>query len=238
MGQFEVKAVIAFVLSFNGQEQLTWIGHSQGNTQIFTALGDSSSAPYLNAKIKKFIAFAPPIYMAICESKLLESLSRDNILFDPTELFGIEEWQTGACSMSSIQTEFEKYVCMLDPLLCDFNPKYDNEKIMPYMFSTTLGYQFAVSIALRAGYCGRQAQADLQEVRLRPQRKPQALRLRTARPTRLELSLINLLVRTFVDIDDKLGGKVNNAFLATKLKSLGKDLKQYTYESCGHLTFF
>ncbi|XP_072279372.1 lysosomal acid lipase/cholesteryl ester hydrolase-like isoform X2 [Pyxicephalus adspersus] len=56
MAKFDLPAVVDFILQKTGQEQIHYIGHSQGTTIAFIAF---SSMPELAKKIKMFVALAP-----------------------------------------------------------------------------------------------------------------------------------------------------------------------------------
>ena len=64
MGKYDVPANIKYVLGVTGKAKLTYVGYSQGTTQMFAALTDPASTAYVNAKVNKFIAFAPAAYLA------------------------------------------------------------------------------------------------------------------------------------------------------------------------------
>nr|DBA15207.1 TPA: hypothetical protein GDO54_004451 [Pyxicephalus adspersus] len=58
MAKFDLPAVINFILQKTGQEQVYYIGHSQGTTVGFIAF---STMPELAKKVKMFFALAPVI---------------------------------------------------------------------------------------------------------------------------------------------------------------------------------
>jgi len=57
MGLKDVPTFIDFVLDKTGKETLSYIGHSQGTTQLF--MGASLNPEYFAEKINVFIAMAP-----------------------------------------------------------------------------------------------------------------------------------------------------------------------------------
>nr|XP_008114494.2 PREDICTED: lysosomal acid lipase/cholesteryl ester hydrolase isoform X1 [Anolis carolinensis] len=57
MGYYDIPAVINFILKKTAQEQLYFIGHSEGSTAGFIAF---STRPKLAEKVKVFFALAPP----------------------------------------------------------------------------------------------------------------------------------------------------------------------------------
>ena len=58
MTAYDVPAFINFVLEKTKYEKLTWIGHSQGSTQMFYGLSDQSPIN-LRDKVNLMIALAP-----------------------------------------------------------------------------------------------------------------------------------------------------------------------------------
>ncbi|KAG8201347.1 hypothetical protein JTE90_016824 [Oedothorax gibbosus] len=56
MAEYDLPAMIDYVLNITGQKQLSYIGHSQGTTTAFAML---SQKPEYNQKINIFIALAP-----------------------------------------------------------------------------------------------------------------------------------------------------------------------------------
>jgi len=57
LADFDVPAMIDYELKITGRKNLTWIGHSQGTSQMFAALS-SNQQKYVD-KINLFVALAP-----------------------------------------------------------------------------------------------------------------------------------------------------------------------------------
>nr|XP_044610708.1 lipase member K isoform X4 [Equus asinus] len=75
MAKYDLPATINFIVEKTGQEQLYYVGHSQGTTIAFIAF---STNPELAKKIKIFFALAPVITVKYTQSpmKKLATLSR------------------------------------------------------------------------------------------------------------------------------------------------------------------
>uniref|UniRef100_A0A8D0IQI8 Gastric triacylglycerol lipase n=1 Tax=Sus scrofa TaxID=9823 RepID=A0A8D0IQI8_PIG len=76
MAKYDLPATINFILEKTGQEQLYYVGHSQGTTIAFVAF---STNPELAKRIKIFFALAPvtTVKYTQCPLKQLTALSRD-----------------------------------------------------------------------------------------------------------------------------------------------------------------
>ena len=63
MADYDLPAMINFVLNFTGQEQLFYVGHSQGTLIGFSGFSDN---PELGKKVKQFFALAPVYTLNNC----------------------------------------------------------------------------------------------------------------------------------------------------------------------------
>jgi len=57
MGIYDLPAEIDYVLGVTGQEKLSYVGHSEGTTQMF--IGASLNQEYFKSKVNLFVALAP-----------------------------------------------------------------------------------------------------------------------------------------------------------------------------------
>ena len=70
MGDYDLPAQIQFVKTHTGQEKITYIGHSQGTTQMFYALTTKKNQQFLKNSINLFVATAPVTKIKHTESLL------------------------------------------------------------------------------------------------------------------------------------------------------------------------
>ena len=70
MGTKDLPAMINFVTQLTGQEKVSYIGHSEGTTQMF--IGSSMLPDYFASKINLFIAYAPVARLDNTMSNLLK----------------------------------------------------------------------------------------------------------------------------------------------------------------------
>jgi len=69
MGIYDLPAMIDYVREQSGQEKVSYIGHSQGTTEMFLAMGMDQS--FWQKRINLFIATAP-VVLANGHSKLFK----------------------------------------------------------------------------------------------------------------------------------------------------------------------
>ncbi|CAL8302592.1 unnamed protein product [Lota lota] len=83
MAQKDLPAMVDYILKITSQEQIFYIGHSQGTTIAFLAF---SSMPELASKIKLFVGLAPVATVAFAKSPMTKlSVLPDFLIWD---LFG------------------------------------------------------------------------------------------------------------------------------------------------------
>ena len=69
MGDIDAPAQIDYILEKTGQKKLTYLGHSQGTTQMFYGL--ATNEEYFKDKINSFIALAPAVKLTRCSTEAI-----------------------------------------------------------------------------------------------------------------------------------------------------------------------
>ena len=110
--------MIDYVLHKAGKKQLTWVGHSTGNTQIFYGLS-FEKARYFASKINLFVALAPLTRVDHVEPWLLQFMAShaDTVKYISDKLGWYEIGATWA-------REGFKTVCGLTPSLCKYTESF------------------------------------------------------------------------------------------------------------------
>lgn len=115
MGNYDLPAIIEFVLESTGHTQLAYIGHSMGTMMMFYAMAEN--LPYYKDKISVYVALAPVTSINDMSSPIVRFLDK---------IFGIVE---GIFKLLNIQEVFprewnvsEPYstICLLSEKICDF----------------------------------------------------------------------------------------------------------------------
>ena len=63
MGQYDVPANVQYIKNKTGAPKITYIGHSQGTTQMFAALSDPAVRPKVAPYLNSFYALAPVVFL-------------------------------------------------------------------------------------------------------------------------------------------------------------------------------
>lgn len=83
--------MVDYVRGFTGQDKIAYIGHSQGTTQMFSALSENKGD--LKRKINAFIALAPVMNLGNTQDEFLLMLSKNvNSYHSWLDFFGITEF--------------------------------------------------------------------------------------------------------------------------------------------------
>ena len=61
MGTIDVPTFVDFILEKTGLQDISYVGHSQGTTQMF--MGLALMPEYFHDKINVFVALEPPVYL-------------------------------------------------------------------------------------------------------------------------------------------------------------------------------
>ena len=72
MGKYDIPAVLNFILSETGRDQLIYVGHSMGCAMFFVTM---STFPELGSKIELMIGLAPAASMANLGSPIPKALA-------------------------------------------------------------------------------------------------------------------------------------------------------------------
>lgn len=78
MGSKDLPAFFNYILKMTGQEKLSYMGHSEGTTQILA--GGSLLPEYFNPRIAVAILLAPPAAMAYSPNKMMRAMSSEPMI--------------------------------------------------------------------------------------------------------------------------------------------------------------
>ncbi|KAI4471082.1 lysosomal acid lipase-related [Holotrichia oblita] len=140
IGAYDLPAMIDYVLGVTGEQQVFYIGHSQGTTSFFVM---GSVRPEYNAKIKLAIALAPIGYMSNMTNPFFQLLALfHNTLEWITSFLGIDEFLPSsglyeligqaACSDEAL---FQGVCSSVIFLICGWNSEQLNASMLPVIMS-------------------------------------------------------------------------------------------------------
>ena len=115
MGELDLPPTIDYVLKQTSHQKLTFIGHSQGTTQMFYALATNEA--FFAERVNVFISLGSVLQMNSCKSKLLYFMGiHDKLLLDTTDLLGINE----IFPANWLVTGSMRLICGAIPQICEF----------------------------------------------------------------------------------------------------------------------
>jgi len=124
-GKYDVPAMIDKALEVSGKRKLSYVGHSQGNTQMFYALATNQQE--LASKVNLFVALAPTVKF---------NYQKHALEFGPLlKLFGDD-------LLRMILKEMKLYAITKEDVLHKLNriiPGFDLGKFMSYLFDAVIG---------------------------------------------------------------------------------------------------
>lgn len=62
MGRYDIPAEVDYVLKHTGQAKLSYVGHSQGTTQLFAGLAEKMD--WFRDRLHSFVALGPVVRLA------------------------------------------------------------------------------------------------------------------------------------------------------------------------------
>ncbi|GFY67884.1 hypothetical protein TNIN_366361 [Trichonephila inaurata madagascariensis] len=216
MGAYDLPAMIDHVLNVTNQDQLAYIGHSQGTTAAFALLSEN---PEYNKKVKVFIALAPVasgIHITNVVS-YLAPFSRDLAFL--AKLFGIRDFLPNNKIMKWLSeylcAEFEKFICE-NAMFLFFGRDYQElnvTRIGVYGAHTPAG-----SSVKSVAHFGQMIESDF--AKFDYGKRENIARYGQAIPPKYNLSSITTPVALISGLNDNLADPADVAIVANQLKSL------------------
>eukprot|EP01063_Lacrimia_lanifica_P017659 TRINITY_DN24698_c0_g1_i1.p1 TRINITY_DN24698_c0_g1~~TRINITY_DN24698_c0_g1_i1.p1 ORF type:complete len:398 (+),score=169.02 TRINITY_DN24698_c0_g1_i1:64-1257(+) len=129
MGMYDVPAFVDFMKGATGAAKVGFVGYSEGNTQMFMALGLAPA--YFAANINLFIALAPIANMGHAMSPLVRMLAKMvNPATKAAEALGLYEFVPYSELADGLTSKFcgmlPKFCLSFLALATDLNPMVDN----------------------------------------------------------------------------------------------------------------
>ena len=102
MAEQDLPTFIDFVLEETGYEKLSYVGHSEGTTQMF--LGASLNPDYFNQKVNLFVALAPVANTATVDGPFLLAIAPyfHTMEFIMVHILGMYNWFNPVCGTQLI----------------------------------------------------------------------------------------------------------------------------------------
>ncbi|GFQ89754.1 gastric triacylglycerol lipase [Trichonephila clavata] len=216
MGAYDLPAMIDYVLNVTHQDQLAYIGHSQGTTAAFALLSES---PEYNKKLKVFIALAPVASGTYITNVLryLAPISKDLELL--AKYLGIRDFLPNNKFMKFLSEylckDFEKVICE-NAMFLFFGRDY---KEMNVSRIGVYGAHSPAGSSVRSiVHFGQMIETDFAKFDFG--KKENIARYGQAIPPKYNISAITTPVALISGLNDNLADPVDVAIVAKQLNSL------------------
>jgi pimeloyl-ACP methyl ester carboxylesterase len=127
MGKYDLPAMIDYILGKTGRDKISYVAHSQGSAQLFSAL--TYNTDYFTKRLNSFTAFGPVTTLNNVGSILLKILaeSRIDLLLDKIGILELLDNPSAVTKLQTIICTHFGILCKdLLSLICDLDPKYDD----------------------------------------------------------------------------------------------------------------
>lgn len=230
MGQYDIPAEINFALQTTGAQTLTYIGHSQGTTQMYALL---SEYPEFGSKLNLYVGLGPVATVRNVTLSLL-SVGQSTEFFDllaQHHIYDIMPYPN--------QPAFVYEACLVVGLICDTIVEYLTDLIS----TNDNTPRFPVILAHEPGGTSLQNLQHWVQMTNLTSYRMQKFDFGTngnlqhygqSTPPVYNLSNVNVPHAMFLGADDKLADAVDGAWLLSQLRSV---VYAETNLPAGHLTF-
>jgi len=138
MGKYDAVAQVEKALSVSGKSKLTWIGHSQGTSQMFYAM--STNASYWKSKLNLFVALAPVASLTHCSNQLMQTAakfeSQIRAASDAVHLYSIATPGIDTAALSAFCGKVPDFCNAFQTFVTTSDPKADD----PDRFAVYMGH--------------------------------------------------------------------------------------------------
>ncbi len=235
MGKYDVPATLEHIYRDTQVEKITFIGHSQGTSQIFS--GMSENITYYKQRLNGFVALGPVTNLKYSTSFLIQFAIKLH-LDDLAIWFGFNELLRGPEYTDPFIGYFCKFltsVCKgIISLIADSEPNDDNPELFVHY---TAHFPSGCSTKSLAHY----AQINRRGEFVKYDYGYNGNYARYGQPTPPAYNVDNIKdvpVCFLYGIDDHLSNEKDNRLIKEKLEKNG-DMHFYKiYEKMGHLTYF
>jgi pimeloyl-ACP methyl ester carboxylesterase len=137
MGDYDAPAQVEYVLKTTGVKNASWIGHSEGTTQMFYSL--SKYPEYWADKLNLFVSLAPVTAISHSTSEFLQYISKaEKQILGVANFLGIYEilGPFTADAFSKICYPLPYFCKLMEGYVLTENPKYDDSD----RFTVSMGH--------------------------------------------------------------------------------------------------
>jgi pimeloyl-ACP methyl ester carboxylesterase len=127
MGKYDLPAMIDFIRRKTGKSKISYVGHSQGTTQLFSAL--TYNTEFMTSRINSFAALGPVTNLENVASGFVKFMAdyKIDILLQSRNVHELFNNQDAVAKFQNVICKYAKFFCtgVLD-MISDKNPKYND----------------------------------------------------------------------------------------------------------------
>ena len=237
MGVFDIPPTIDFIISKTSIPKLTYVGHSQGATQLISTMSISSNMNYYNRVLNGFVALGPVTNLKYTSSKFVQlavAMKMDKFIIT----LGINEFMR----VPEDKDPLLGYICKWFTLFCDqlaqlisdiFTGDNDHSKFVEYMFhfpagTSTKSISHFAQIHRRGEFIKYDNGYD-ENYKKYKQPEPPVFNVELIR---------DLPICMMFGADDRLSEEKDNRWIKEKFESNSILHFYKKYDNMGHLTYF
>ena len=246
LGRYDLPANLKYVTQTTGFAKISYIGHSQGTSQMFAALGDPETSQTIQGMVDIFFAMAPIVYLANeTSSTLRDVVNHSALIIEALKIFGIDYIGAGDCSLNSKESEAKALFCTVFQEICDdflliadADPIFDNTERFP-----TFMKHFPAGASTRQFYHYRQfvmmdrESPVFQRYDFGTEENKKRYGQKTPPPFDLSLAKGSIIIKGLEGNGDQLGDLADNKRLWDELAGYGVNYEQILFRDTGHGTF-
>ena len=244
LARYDLPAFLQYVNGVTGSRQIRYIGHSQGNTQMFAALSDPVIRPLVVPYIKEFHSLASIVFLN--KNKVPVFSLGSYFIKQVQELaykLGVNYLNLAGCGFNQTELNYWNSLCRSTPAKCYKQAKMQNIHPSAIDNWARAGYRHVMShsgtSAMSMIHFGQLAKAQSSDQNVFPKydygaQGNQKFYGRPAPPS-YDLSLITESVFLWAGTDDALSTPAEIAVLQSELKNAR--VTTHWLQGWGHETF-
>ena len=245
MGKRDLPAILKKILEVTGKDKVSYVGHSQGNTQMFASMCSDHSSDIVNKHIDVFVALSPVVYLANQSDESLRRSCKLNF-GQVARTFGIYQILPGGTgslfhrlsdTYKAFSRSYPNFTDNIMSALTGGKPEIDDfQRLGTFFKHQPSGTSLRTLEHFQQMILQDPNEPKFQEFDFGILRNKKEYG--TPTPPEYDLDRIRVPIRSLVPGQDRLSEFKDNQILAYNLKvKRNKDYEMFPFFNCGHMTY-